>query len=251
MSPPISTRIGWRRLFVESAAIVFSILLAFAVDAWWGGHKLRQQEEELLVGLLADFDSSRPDLVSRLELAQRMAAGTRGLLDVTRRSAVPGPFLVPDSLILAVLGGPTYEPATNTLDAALASGEVELIRSDDLRAELANWRRLLSDTGEDEREVRRVTNQQIVPLLSRGLNLRPYFNALLPWSGGDPYGAGRLIEADATDRVEGHASLTVTSELIGALSLRRFYVEFSAAGLQELLGSLDRAVTLLHHELTM
>ena len=39
------------------------------------------------------------------------------------------------------------------------------------------------------------------------------------------------------------------SELIAALSLRRFYVEFAAADLEELLESLDRSVGLLDEQL--
>jgi len=35
-------KIPWKRLSVEAAAIVASILLAFAIDAWWGD---RQRDE--------------------------------------------------------------------------------------------------------------------------------------------------------------------------------------------------------------
>ena len=245
----MNKQIPWLSKLVEGALIVGSILLAFGIQAWWEGHQLRQQERGLLAGLLADFESSRPGLASRLTLARRMAVGTADFLDLTNGGPVPGQFPVADSLVVAVLGGPTYEPATNTLDAALASGEIEVLESDELRAELANWRRLLSDTAEDEREVRRITNEQIVPLLSRAINLRPYFDAVLPWSGGDPYGAGRLIVTDAPGPIPGHALLTITPELVGAVSLRSFYVEFSAADLQELLASLDRSTTLLHGQL--
>ena len=31
----IAQTIQWKRLFVEAVAIVGSILLAFAIDAWW------------------------------------------------------------------------------------------------------------------------------------------------------------------------------------------------------------------------
>jgi len=43
--------------------------------------------------------------------------------------------------------------------------------------------------------------------------------------------------------------MTITTELLGALALRSFYVEFVAADLEELLESLDRAVSLLEAEL--
>lgn len=249
VTDPRSNRIHWRRILVESVAVILSILLAFAIDAWWDGHRERLRERELLAGLLTDFEASRPDLTSRVALARRMADGTTRFLDLTAGQTGTARVDVPDSLVLAILGGPTYEPATNTLDAAVASGEIELLRNDELREELARWRRILSDTGEDEREVRRITNEQIVPLLSRETNLHPYLDRVLPWSGGDPYGAGRLIDGGSPASSPDRATLTVTSELIGAVALRRFYVEFSAADLQELLASLDRLTALLAEEL--
>jgi hypothetical protein len=249
MSESTSFRIDWRRIVIESVAVVCSILLAFSVDALWDVRQERQHEQELLDGLLTDFESSRPNLVSRLELAQRMADGTRSFVDLAKEETLPRTLLVPDSLILAVLGGPTYEPATNTMDAALASGEIEVLQSTELRTELANWRRLLSDTGEDELVVRRLTNELVVPLLARSLNVAPYFDALLAWSGGDPFGPGRLLMTRSPGAPEGHAPLRMTTELLGALSMRSFYVGFSAAGLEELLGSLDRSMALARAEI--
>jgi len=243
-----SPGIQWRRLLVESLAVVLSILLAFAIDAWWDGYKERQRERDLLAGLLDDFDASRPGLEARVGLARRMADGTRLLIElVDRREGTE--VTVPDSLVLAVLGGPTYEPDTNTLDAAVGSGEVDLISSKELRAELARWRRTLTDTGEDEREVRRITNEQLVPILARSLSLRTYMDRVLPWSGGDPYGAGRLIGGGGDAPHAERATLRTSTELVGALAIRRFYVEFAAADLEDLLASLDRSVSLLEGEL--
>jgi hypothetical protein len=236
-------------MLTEGLVIVMSILIAFSIDAWWDGYQEQRREHEILAGLRADFHASRPGLESRLALARRMAKGTGGLLNVTRDQEIPGTVNAPDSLVLAVLGGPTYEPATNTLDSAVASGEIELLRNDELRAELANWRRILSDTSEDEREVRRITNEQLIPLLSRSLDLRPYFDAVLSWSGGDPHAAGRLMKDQSQAVPEGSAVLPVDTELVAALSMRKFYVEFAAADLEELLASLDRSVVLLDLEL--
>jgi len=239
----------WRRLIVESLAVVLSILLAFSIDAWWDGHKERLRERDLLLGLLEDFEASRAGLEARLALARRMAHGTHQLLELVDNGAASSAMEVPDSLILAVLGGPTYEPDTNTLDAAVASGEIDLISDQELRAELATWRRTLADTGEDEREVRRITNEQLVPILARSMSLRTYMDRVLAWSGGDPYGAGRLIGHGDDGPVRSTASLQVSTDLVGALAIRKFYVVFAAADLEDLLGSLDRSVSMLESEL--
>ncbi len=251
MTESLSTGIRWRRLLAESLAVIFSILLAFSIDAWWDSRQEVRRQRELMAGLLADFRSSRPGLEERLVLARRMAAGTAGFLDLSGAYEVPTAIAVPDSLVLAVLGGPTYEPATNTLDAAVASGEIERLTSDEVRARLANWRRMLSDTREDELEVRRITNEQLAPLLTHSLDLRSYFDRVLPWSGGDPHGAGRLISGGTVAEADSSAAtpVTITTELIGALALRKFYVEFAAADLEDLLASLDTTVALLERQL--
>lgn len=249
-APPQQDRsIPWRRILAEGAVIVASILLALAGDAWWGGVQDRQDERALAESLLEEFLDSRPGLEERVLLARRMAAGNATLLEILDPEAGGRTRPVPDSLVFAVLGGPTYEPATSSLDAALASGEIELLRSPELRAALADWRRKLADTAEDEREVRQITNEQVVPILSRSLNLAPYLSGVLSWSGGDPYGPGRTIQGRAPAPVDGEAVLPVSTDLVGALALRQFYVEFSAADLSELLVVLDQVIGLLRAEL--
>lgn len=248
MSSRDRSEVPWRRIAVESAAVVASILVAFLIDAWWDSYQEGFRERELLQGLLADFEASRPGLENRLDLARRMAGGTGQFLDLVQGETLPATVVMPDTLVFSILGGPTFEPATNTLDAALASGEIEIIRSRELRSELAQWSRILTDTGEDEREVRRITNEQVVPLLSRVADIRPYYSMVLPWSGGDPYAPGRLIPGSHSG-LTGEAPLLVTRELVGAVSLRKFFVDFSAADLEELDGSLDRLLSLLRQEL--
>jgi hypothetical protein len=47
--------IPWKRLSVEAAAIVASILLAFAIDAWWGDSQRDEAERVVLQTLLEDL----------------------------------------------------------------------------------------------------------------------------------------------------------------------------------------------------
>ncbi len=47
--------IQWKRRSVEAAAIVASILLAFAIDAWWAEQQDRRAESEILSRLHKEF----------------------------------------------------------------------------------------------------------------------------------------------------------------------------------------------------
>lgn len=233
-----SRSIPWGRVAVESAAVVLSILLAFSIDASWSERQERAREQALLRGILADYRASRAELAERVRLAARMAQNTALLTQQVSDWDGATLLSVADSLILGVLGGPTYEPATNTLDAALGSGEIELIRSDAVKAELAHWRRALLDTREDEVEVRRLTNEQLVPALSGVVDLGPYFQQLLNWS----------FERPVTG-LPGQAVIRPPPALSGLLGLRHFFVQFAAEDLAGLLQSLDRAVGLLETEI--
>ena len=54
--------IQWKRLSVEAAAIVASILLAFSIDAWWAEQKDRRAESEILSRLHEEFTLNRDGL---------------------------------------------------------------------------------------------------------------------------------------------------------------------------------------------
>ena len=50
--------IQWKRLTVEAAAIVGSILLAFAIDAWWADRQDRAEEQRIFLGLKSEFEQN-------------------------------------------------------------------------------------------------------------------------------------------------------------------------------------------------
>ena len=232
--------ISWRRLLAESLAIVVSILLAFGIDAWWEQRQEDARERVLLVGLLDDFRSSRAELVNRLELARRIADAIEAFLTATDDYTPLQPLPVPETAILAVLSTPTYEPATSTLDAALASGDLEIIKSDDIRRELADWRRILADLQEDEIEAKRVTNAQVVPVLGETHDLRSLYARIMPWT---------AQEGDVPGTGDAQVPVMVSTDLRAAVALRKFVADFVAAGLEQLLVSMDGLITRLETEI--
>ena len=57
-----SRSIPWKTITIEAAAIVVSILLAFAIDAWWAEKKDSDVERVALLALHGDFTASREQL---------------------------------------------------------------------------------------------------------------------------------------------------------------------------------------------
>lgn len=60
----------WKRLIIESAAIIASILLAFAIDAWWDDRTNRADERVVLQSLLDDL-RNKQDYAERDHLRRR------------------------------------------------------------------------------------------------------------------------------------------------------------------------------------
>jgi len=131
-------RRGLQRFLVESGTIVGSILLALALDAWWDGVQRGRERDELLTALVVDFEATRERLAASIARGDSAAARTDGFLN-----AAHGPDLIAiDSLRFLAFGPFTrfeFEPALSSYRAAVATGDIELIRSRRLVEALAEF----------------------------------------------------------------------------------------------------------------
>lgn len=73
-------RSRWGFLFAEAVLMVLSILLAFAIDAWWDGRQEEARRLELLQALRADFAATALGLDEALESARGDVARTGGIV---------------------------------------------------------------------------------------------------------------------------------------------------------------------------
>jgi hypothetical protein len=82
-------KIPWKRLSVEAAAIVVSILLAFAIDAWWEDQARSSDEVESLELIRRDLETS----IELLELHASFVAGaSQSALNAYAALSNPGPY---------------------------------------------------------------------------------------------------------------------------------------------------------------
>ena len=130
-------KIQRKRIFVEAAAIIASILLAFAIDAWWDERSSQADERAILSSLLEELHSFE----NGLQWADRRAEGIRLSGQRLLNAAVgPGDSL-PDQEIDRLIGDLSWyiTPAnliTPILDS-LGSGEaISAISSSDLRIKI-------------------------------------------------------------------------------------------------------------------
>jgi len=123
--------------------IVFSILLAFAIDAWWAEVGERKEEQLALVGLNTDFEGYLLDLARIREGNEKRVESTRALMSL----AGPRPENANGEIVQDYLGRViTYRkiilPA-GTLNSLLETDGLALISDSTLRYELLAWTRIL------------------------------------------------------------------------------------------------------------
>ncbi len=156
----------WGRLVGEGLLIVFSILLAFGIEAWWSQRGERQAEAEALNGLKDDFVESLERLASAGSNHVEVRDASIRLLAMTGPDAdqtVSDPVM--DTLVVALIAGPKVFPVTATYDALIASGRIQLFESAALRRELARWSTAVVDLREEERDAFRQMDERLLPYL--------------------------------------------------------------------------------------
>jgi hypothetical protein len=124
-------KIAWKRLFAEGVVIVASILLAFVIEAAWDNRNEEIRRTDLLEALHGDFVATRGILATTLEFGEDVLARAVGFLDATENPT----DLTRDSLQTlsdGIFRGIGFTPATVNYRAAIAGGEIGLLKSDSM-----------------------------------------------------------------------------------------------------------------------
>ena len=139
----MNNRIPWDRLLLEGAVIVFSILLAFAIDAWWAEAGERKEEQLALVGLNTDFEGYLLELARIREKNEKRVESTRALMSLAGpHPEVSNEKIVQDYLGRVIVYRSIILPA-GTLSSLLETDGLALISDSTLRYELLTWTRIM------------------------------------------------------------------------------------------------------------
>ena len=233
-------QIPWRRIFIEGAVIVVSILLAFSIDAWWNNRIEQQREQEQLLSMRAEFQSSLVGLDEILTSVQGHAQDVETLIALLK-AAGDEPVLVPGPLLGSAITWRTSDVSTSTLDALMASGDLNLLRNTELRANLAGFPAFLLDVTEDEIIAQTFAETVMSVFLAReGLAEIAYANR-----------AG-VQGPEGIQSLTAPAAINVRSspELIGVLTARRVHFWYSESGLPTVHSYLIMLIEQIDAELT-
>ena len=129
------SRIPWNRFAIESFVIVGSILLAFAIDAWWDSRSDRIRERALLSSIKTDMEANS------LHTNRLLERGSIRDTELTNFIASSEQDL---GMIRQLNGLANYTP----FDSAILSGDLSLIQNSELRSKIGEWSRLSEDSAE-------------------------------------------------------------------------------------------------------
>jgi len=135
--------INWQRLLVEAAAIVISIIIAFAIDAWWDERQERQAELDYLIALQRDFSETRESLENHVNRVSSLFSHVDEVLIVIADSEsanLPDSF---SSMVGEAYSIPRPVIVTGTYKDMVNSGSLQLIRSEEIRLAMAEFMSIL------------------------------------------------------------------------------------------------------------
>ena len=191
-----TNKIAWKRLSVEAAAIVGSILLAFAIDAWWDDRNEVELERRLLTVLLVEFDQNAELLrQARTHYEQRYMDALH-ILEYLQEGATSLDHAEIKESLRGLLIAATLHLESGAHDGLLASGQLSLIRDEKLRNRLAAWPSYVKEWSEEQDMVFSFVRTELAPYLSNSVRIRNIASSFAPFPDGE---SPPLVPAGTTD----------------------------------------------------
>jgi len=161
-------KIPWIRVSVEAAAIVASILLAFAIDAWWEERLDRSDELQDLERLQFEFDSNISG-INQMSVIYRVRETGIEILDQIADAQGRGANSIEVSVLKVYFlsTAPTFEANDAVLNGLVQSGRLEIVRDSRVIVALASWERSLRNYLEVAHRARRNSDTLLVPALAK------------------------------------------------------------------------------------
>jgi hypothetical protein len=159
--------VPWKRISAEGATIVISIILAFAIDAWWDERQERRDELEVLDRLQAELSVNieRIDRVGVLRTLKIEYAVD--LVELIGEAQAQGDETIDVSTmkLMHLADSSTFEADIPVLEGLIRSGRLEIIKSQNVLAAVAKWELGLRNYTEVAIRERQNTDNRFLPAL--------------------------------------------------------------------------------------
>ena len=163
--------IPWKRISIEAVAIVGSILIAFALDAWWDRSQARIEDRARLAAVSEEVESAEPAIEETLRIrnasVEKLVELRRRLTDIPLGQRVS----VPDSLIGHIqFAWVTELRIANAQEFASTEG-TSLDGGRMLKQATRTWLTAVEDVQDDEKQFREFIFRDMRPFLRSRFNL--------------------------------------------------------------------------------
>jgi hypothetical protein len=161
----------FNRLLSDGIIIVVSILIAFAIDAWWGERKDRIEEQRLLESLKVEFISNIRVLPDFIETHRMSAHYAKKFAKLLKSTPTGGSFNFNSAELAQIINHPSTDPQTGVIDIILQSGELRYITNPEIRGRLAAWPTYIIDATENESLLRTLWEPRLLEALGEQSDL--------------------------------------------------------------------------------
>jgi hypothetical protein len=160
-------RIPWKRLSIEAAAIVVSILLAFAIDAWWDQRQERSLERTALIGLQSEYQNHRALIVRDKAQHESIIQHVFYLMDATQSGTWKSNEFSIDKSIHFLLIPSTTDFGNGVRNSLINAGHIGIISDVQLRYDLSAWDSVREELIDDQELNRNLVMNIVTPYLTR------------------------------------------------------------------------------------
>ena len=154
------------RLIAEGVVVVASILIAFALDAWWDDRQLEKEMAEDLAIVEYELSENLRLVDASIEIMEQVVTHSKELIDTLKTHTNESSVEIEGSnLFWTIFSSPTLDPSFGGIDAWIAAGRLAGIESIELRQRLASIRGKVSDVTEEQYVAREMLIREIHPLI--------------------------------------------------------------------------------------
>jgi hypothetical protein len=146
-------KIQWPRIIAEGTAVVISILLAFAIDAWWQERREASASREQIRSLLEEFKEAKQHLTVQARWLEGSLEGSIRVLELMGPSASNADLRQAREALKKSFDVAVYLPPQGTLHAVLASRSSTLLLNSDTWVALQDWGISIGDLEVDSRHL--------------------------------------------------------------------------------------------------
>jgi hypothetical protein len=146
-------KIQWPRMVAEGAAIVISILLAFAIDAWWEERREIAASHEQMQSLLEEFKEGRHQLADQARILEGSLEGSIRVLELIGPAATNVDLRQARGPLRKSFNVGIYSPPQGTLHEVFASRSRTFFSDSDTWIRLQHWVISITDLEVDGRHL--------------------------------------------------------------------------------------------------